>query len=460
MKAITFFSLLSAVLIISSCSKDDSKDDNTEVPTPKVKSVFPSNGSSNIAKDSKVYVLYDTNIKQYYSTKNVTVNGKNANVKISGDTLFIEVSIAANSEYVIVVPDGMIYNSEAASDNKIFAEGLTFSFTSFVKEAVVGKISETAINSSNENVQKVYKFLYDNYGKKIISGSMANVSVQQDEALLVKTATGKTPVMQTIDYIHLQYSWGKEQYKDISSFKTHWQNGGLIAASWHMMCPATESDIITENWQYEDFDAKAALTSGTWQKDFFDKMLSDCAERLKLFKNENIVVIWRPLHEAAGNNGNYNQYGWFWWGKSGAETYKSLWKYMFDYFKSQGLDNLIWVWNSQYSAQTPVDNDWYPGDEYVDIIATDIYERSTKDCVEVFNLLTENWPNKMITLSENGSISNISDIFNAGGTFSYFMPWYTHNLTNLNNSKHANTSWWQDAANCDKVLFLEDMKGW
>ena len=196
MKAITFFSLLSAVLIISSCSKDD----NTEVPTPKVKSVFPSNGSSNIAKDSKVYVLYDTNIKQYYSTKNVTVNGKNANVKISGDTLFIEVSIAANSEYVIEVPDGMIYNSELTSDNKIFAEGLTFSFTS-----VVGKISETAINSSNENVQKVYKFLYDNYGKKIISGSMANVSVQQDEALLVKAATGKTPVMQTLDYIHLQY---------------------------------------------------------------------------------------------------------------------------------------------------------------------------------------------------------------------------------------------------------------
>ena len=143
---------------------------------------------------------------------------------------------------------------------------------------------------------------------------------------------------------------------------------------------------------------------------------------------------------------------------------------MFDYFKTKGLDNLIWVWTTQMSPSgsdesvdwyCKDDTQWYPGDEYVDIIAHDSYNQAkVSSGVGEFELLQSTWQNKMITLGENGSISNISDIFNAGGTFSYFMPWYTFDLTNLDDSQHANTSWWQDAANCDKVLFLEDMKGW
>ena len=66
----------------------------------------------------------------------------------------------------------------------------------------------------------------------------------------------------------------------------------------------------------------------------------------------------------------------------------------------------------------------------------------------------------MITLGENGSIAKISEVFSAGGKFSYFMPWYTYNLSNLDKSDHANTAWWKDAAECENVIFLEDMKGW
>lgn len=40
---------------------------------------------------------------------------------------------------------------------------------------------------------------------------------------------------------------------------------------------------------------------------------------------------------------------------------------MYDKFTNEyGLNNLIWVWN----AQNP---DWYPGDEYVDIMGYDCY---------------------------------------------------------------------------------------
>ncbi|MFR5757995.1 MAG: glycosyl hydrolase [Bacteroides cellulosilyticus] len=62
----------------------------------------------------------------------------------------------------------------------------------------------------------------------------------------------------------------------------------------------------------------------------------------------------------------------FWWGSDGADTYKKLWRYMFNFFKEKGINNLIWVWTTQTK-----DVDFYPGDEYVDIIGRDIYNR---DC--------------------------------------------------------------------------------
>ena len=39
---------------------------------------------------------------------------------------------------------------------------------------------------------------------------------------------------------------------------------------------------------------------------------------------------------------------------------------MFRHFQQRGIHNLLWVWTSEIG-----DDDWYPGDEYVDIIARD-----------------------------------------------------------------------------------------
>ena len=80
---------------------------------------------------------------------------------------------------------------------------------------------------------------------------------------------------------------------------------------------------------------------------------------MKRMQDNNVTVMWRPLHEASG--------GWFWWGASGSDSYKWLWKLMYDRMTNyHKLNNLIWVWNGQAE-------DWYPGDEYCDIIAMDIY---------------------------------------------------------------------------------------
>ena len=95
------------------------------------------------------------------------------------------------------------------------------------------------------------------------------------------------------------------------------------------------------------------------------------AKALKELQDQNIPVIFRPLHEAEGASSLNGEYSWFWWGNDGAEAYKELWKYLYNKLTNEyGLQNLIWEWNS-YTYDTSAA--WYPGDEYVDLIAYDKY---------------------------------------------------------------------------------------
>jgi len=470
--------MFAALAMLSSCGDDESCSDDPEVYAPRLKAVFPADGATNVTKDSKVYVLYDRNVKQYFSVENnITINGEKANVKISGDTLIFNLDIQPNTTYNITVPDRSIY--VAANDINFFANPVSYSFSSYTVDS---KISEKAINSANPAVQKLYKFFFDNYGKKIISGTMANVSMPQPEAALVKAATGKTPLMQTFDFCFVtltadRSTWEQNSiYQDISYYKSLWEQGGIVSACWHLNVPSEEA-YAAKNEVNDDkkswnakvyFSAKNAVTDGTWENDFIKFAFDKAAEVLLKYKAAGIPVVWRPFHEGSGNATitGKNSDAWFWWGKDGAEAYKKLWVYMFDYFKAKGLDNLIWVWTTQIGVGSDGsenwyckdDSNWYPGDKYVDIIARDNYDKAKASAsVTEFETIQKFWPNKMIALGENGNIAKISEIFKAGGKYSYFMPWYTYNLTDLNNSTHAKLDWWQDAASCNDVIFVENL---
>lgn len=159
-----------------------------------------------------------------------------------------------------------------------------------------------------------------------------------------------------------------------------------------------------------EFDAANATVEGTWENKVFTEDLKNAAAYLKLLRDADIPVLWRPFHEAAG--------GWFWWGKDAA-SFKSLWIAMFNYFKTEGLDNLIWVWTTEGN-----DSDWYPGDQYVDIVGRDIYNKETADCVSEYTSIAGNYGNKIVSLSECGTVGLISEQWASGARWSWFMPWY------------------------------------
>lgn len=190
------------------------------------------------------------------------------------------------------------------------------------------------------------------------------------------------------------------------------------------------------------FDAANALTEGTWENQVWKDDMQTLTEYLTLLKNANIPVLWRPFHEASGK--------WFWWGKD-ADSFKKLWIAMFNELKVAGLDNLIWVWTSCGN-----DNDWYPGDAYVDIVARDLYGEDDAKCATEYADLSATYGNKIVTLGEcgystytNSQIATVSKQWNAGAKWSWFMVWYNDESSQ---TYHSTQEWWQDAMSQPNII--------
>ena len=313
--------------------------------------------------------------------------------------------------------------------------------------------------------QKVYTFLRKIYGKRSLSGAMACVNWNLNEAEWVHYHTGKYPAATCFDLIQATMTdqWAQNVYASYEKYEEWWANKGLIMGMWHHMVPKTQSETTqSNNSTYKPNETTFLQTNvpieGTWEHNLFVQDVDKVAEILKGFKNRNIPVIWRPYHEAAG--------GWFWWGKN-AEAEVWMWRYMFDRFVNHhGLNNLIWVWTTQGS-----DTQWYPGDRYVDIVGRDIYNKTqAQSSYNYFAYDEMMYSNKMITLSECGNVASIPDQWEAGAKWSYFMPWYDSNRTSSaspNSMKftdtetphqHATIEWWQSAWSSPLVLSRDDVQ--
>lgn len=270
-------------------------------------------------------------------------------------------------------------------------------------------------DNPSDEVVKLYDFLKDNFGQKVISGAMANYSTGIEEAQWMFDNTGKWPALAGFDLINYTTTGGLGSYTQMAvNVQNWWENNGIVSIMWHWRDPLKQSnEFYTEK---TSFDISKISDSNS---DEYKAMVEDIdavALYLRQFKDANIPILWRPLHEASG--------GWFWWGAKGAAPCKVLWKLMFSRLtEHHGLNNLIWVWTSD-AADNALD--WYPGDEYVDIIGMDIYpgEKQHGSQYVNFDKVKEIYTGKKIlALSECGSIPMVDAMFENGDIWSWFMPW-------------------------------------
>jgi mannan endo-1,4-beta-mannosidase len=285
---------------------------------------------------------------------------------------------------------------------------------------------------------KLYQFLYDNYGKKIISGVM-----DMPESNWLKTNTGKSPALVGFDFLFCgrNYSWYDEN-KPYNEAKALYDKNGIPAFSWHWRDPLRKTEEFYTDKTTFDISKITDINSAEYKA-----MISDIdyiAVMLKKFQDNKLPILWRPLHEAAG--------GWFWWGAKGAAPCKKLWQVMFDRMVNyHGLHNLIWVWTRE-----PNDDEWYPGDEYVDIVGRDIYKEGDHSSqILEFNDMTSRYGGKkMVTISESGSFPDVDNLIKDGAGWSWFMPW-NGDFTRL--AKYNSLDLWKKMFASDYVLTLDEM---
>jgi mannan endo-1,4-beta-mannosidase len=444
------------LLSVVACDDSNGETPIPTPPTPELVSSNPINGAINVpVGDLTIELTYDKNItvpSAGHSLISITNNATVKSIAASSTKATILVSgLEKEKTYTLSIPKGVILGPA-----KVEAPAVTISFTTIAEQHIA---SSLVVKNPSSQAVKLYAFLRENYGKKIISGTMAEVDWNITEAQKVYTATNKYPAMNTFDYIFLYASpaQGWIDYSNTQVVEDWWNNNGIVSACWHWNVPKSEtsaSNQVTFRPEETTFHPNKALIEGTWENTVMKADLSKLAGYLKLLRDKNIPVIWRPLHEAAGNIYEYQGgTAWFWWGRDGADAFKGLWRYMFNYFQEQGLNNLIWVWTTQTK-----DDAFYPGDEYVDIVGRDIYDQTSAVSNSAqFESISLQYPNKLITLSENGNVAKISEQWTKGARWSFFMPWYDNKKTTLAGHEYADTQWWIDAVGQSYVITRDEM---
>lgn len=450
-------SLFVMLLPLTSCGSSSDDPEPAALEPPVLLSTSPADGAKGIpAGELTVTLIYDQNIRTSSADYNrITVGGATvSNVFFSQSQVTIQLSgLERGRTYELVIPKGVVMGA-----SKVEAAPVTLSFSTVETPTL-----DVTLCTPNPlpQARKVYDYLLGIYGEKTLSGTMANVNWNIAEAELVHQATGKYPAIAFFDYIHLYASPANWiDYSDTQVAEDWWNAGGLVGAGWHWLVPNVE-DGAEYSYKPGDgakdsdgswtttFSPRNATVEGTWENRVVKADLLKMAGYLKLLQAKNIPVIWRPLHEAAGNIYEYTGgTAWFWWGRDGAEAYRKLWIYMFDFFQEQGVNNLIWVWTTQIK-----DAAFYPGDDYVDIVGRDIYnQKSGVDNAAQYTAIAAGYSRKLVALSECGNVAAVSAQWTAGARWAFFMPWYQYNAMSLDGHEHADTAWWKDAMGQEFVV--------
>ena len=96
-------------------------------------------------------------------------------------------------------------------------------------------------------------------------------------------------------------------------------------------------------------------------------------------------------------------------------------------------------------------------DQYVDIVGRDVYNKETADCVSEYTSIAENYGNKIVSLSECGTVGLISEQWASGARWSWFMPWYDGTNEDGSPVVHADEAWWKDAMSQEFVVSREEL---
>ncbi len=398
----------------------------------------------------------------------------------NADTISVTVTVPETGMYELNIGYAAIYGDKiqgleingANQGNVSFAEGKTFEEVKFgtVKlekgdntVTIVGSWGWTLFDyvsiapaelaklecsnklcdpKATDEAQGLMNYMATVYGDYIVSGQQeiyanghgGNFEWEFDYLL---DLTGKMPAIRGFDFMNYNslYGWDDGTTDRVIDWVN--EKGGIATASWHINVPkeiegySVGDKVDWGNATYSNqttFSPSKILTDpDSIEAKYFDNAVELLAAELTKLQDAGVPLLFRPFHEAEGAGGETGS--WFWWGKDGSATYKALWQHLYKTLTEEyGLHNLIWEFNSYTYANS---KNWYPGDEYVDIIGYDKYNGAANKPNEspisstFFNLVDlYGGSGKMVALTECDTVPAIDAMLEEGAYWSYFCPWY------------------------------------
>lgn len=275
-------------------------------------------------------------------------------------------------------------------------------------------------NASPEAV-KLLEYIYSISGNHTLTGQHCVPLLGSLRLPGVQKMTGKYPAVFGQDFGFSEPgTWDGINYRQqiVDEAIKRNSEGFIITLMWHAVRPiedepvdfrqSIQGDLTDDEWN-------DLMTPGTLINEKWKSQVDIIAFFLKQLKYANVPVLWRPYHEMNGD--------WFWWGKKKGENgyiklYRMLYERLVNFHK---LNNLIWVFNAN-EVKFGVDpyEEYYPGDDVVDILATDVYTEGFNQLN--YEMLLALAQDKPIALGEVGSVPSLETLRDQP-KWTWFMVW-------------------------------------
>jgi mannan endo-1,4-beta-mannosidase len=279
---------------------------------------------------------------------------------------------------------------------------------------------EAVTPNASPQARELLKLLYRISGNHTLTGQHNYAAEQEVSTRAARKASRKTPAIYGTDL-----GFAKAGDKDsayvreatVAELKKQYANGSIITLTWHAVRP-TEDEPVTfgKSVQGKLTDAQfdEVITPGTALYDRWCMQVDAVAVYLKLLDDAHVPVLFRPYHEMNGN--------WFWWGGRRGERgtkvlYRQIWDRLVNHHK---LRNLIWVWNVDQPSQPDRQFvDYFPGQQYVDVLSLDDYGAFQQHYYDELNALSDG---KVLAIGETGMPPTIP-IYREQPKWTWYMIW-------------------------------------
>jgi mannan endo-1,4-beta-mannosidase len=273
----------------------------------------------------------------------------------------------------------------------------------------------------------LFQSLYDLKNKGIMFGHQDDLMYgytwwHEKDRSDTKEITGDYPAVAGFELGHIEL--GNDRSLDSVSFsqiaeqiRLHYKRGGVVTLSWHLNNPVT-MQIKDGSWPHGsawDVSSKEVVSSilpGGRNNELFNTWLDRLATffiSLKDSKGKPIPFIFRPFHEHSGS--------FFWWGTNICtdQEYAALWRYTVNFLRDKkNIHNILYAYNTDRVTSLEQYMKGYPGDDIIDMLSIDMYDRGEQfggELDSALGFVTKEavTRNKLTALSETGERKGLNN---------------------------------------------------